>query len=898
MAAPPSPPSSPAVGRGEQLRRLRALLAEAQRGHPRVVLVTGEPGIGKTRLLEDLADYAATLGCTTMAGRAAEFEEVPFGVFADALAPAWRPPTSDVDSDSHRLYREVTSLLGDLTPERGLLVVLDDLHWADDGSIGLIDYLLRHPPPAPILFALALRERQAPISLLGTLARVPVVIDLPPLSPAEMDELIPAGTSAPRRAELHHGSGGNPFYLGILLRDASNTDGSTALRGELAALSTSEQGLARAAAIAGDTFDPELLSAVARVPVPTVLSGLDELARCDLVRPDGARRFRFRHPLLRNAVYHTVDAAARREGHARAAGHLRERGADATARAHHVERAARPGDEDAVTILVEAAEHVLATVPALAGHWFEVAADLVPAGPKRAGLILRQAAAIGATGDFARSRDLAKSVLNDLVADHNLYAGAVTLCATMERSLGNLDAAAALLHKALSQVDEDCLGAGLLKAALAEAYARAGRLLESLDWIVQARQSAEGRADLAIVGAGAAALMALGHAYAGDFSVAQAQLDYAVPLLDGITDRDLAAHLPVVGLAWAEVAVHRFEDGRRHFARGVTIARRTGQHITLASLLTGLAGAEIWLGRLAEAGDHAADATEFARALNDLETIPLALGCQAEAAYMRGDLAAAKAYALEAIQKRPDTVFLWSGFAEAVLAKVMLAEGDPAGCVEQLLAAGGGPELSTYAPGMRAPWYDVLVQAELARGNIEAATGWADRSQAMEAVFGAKYTHAISQARLQVAMGDYGSAIDFATFALEYVVAIGAGVVEADHRRVLAAALAGAGRIDDAEEELRRAKALLAERGAIRMHAEVVADQRKVAAARPRSNGCGLTNREREIAGLVAAGRTNQQIATQLAISPRTVENHLTRIFAKFGVTSRAAVAGRLAQDT
>ncbi len=833
-----------------------------------------------------------------MAGRAAEFEEVPFGVFADALAPAWRPPTSDMDSDRYRLYREVTGLLGGLTPERGLLVVLDDLHWADEGSIGLIDYLLRHLPPAPILFALALRERQAPISLMGTLARVPVVIDLPPLSPAEMDELIPAGTSAPRRAELHQGSGGNPFYLDILLRDATSTDGSAALRGELAALSTSEQTLARAAAIAGDTFDPELLSAVARVPVPTVLSGLDELARCDLVRPDGARRFRFRHPLLRNAVYHTADAGARREGHARAAGHLRERGADATARAHHVERAARPGDEDAVTILIEAAERVLATVPALAGHWFEVAATLMPAGPKRAELVLRQAAAISATGDYARSRDLAKEVLDDLVADHNLYAGAVTLCANMEHSLGDLDAAAALLHKALSQVDEDSLGAGLLKAALAVAYARAGKLLESLDWIMQARQTAEGRADLVVVGAGAAALMALGHAYAGDYAVALAQLDYAAPLLDGVTDRDLAAYLPVVGMAWAEVAVHRFEDGRRHFARGVKIARRTGQHITLAALLTGLAGAEIWLGRLAEASDHAADATEFAQALNDVETIPLALGCQAEAAYMRGDLTAARVYAVEAIQKRPDTMFLWSGFAEAVLAKVMLAEGDPDGCIEQLLAAGGGPELPGYAPGMRPPWYDVLVQAELARDNADAAKGWADRSQAMEAVFGAKYTHAISRARVHVATGDYESAIDLATFALDYVVAIGARVVEADHRRVLAAALAGRGRIDDAEEELRRAKALLAECGAMRLHADVVADQRRVAAARPRHGGSTLTKREHEIAGLVAAGRTNQQIATQLAISPRTVENHLSRIFAKFGVTSRAAVAGRLAEDT
>jgi DNA-binding NarL/FixJ family response regulator len=416
---------------------------------------------------------------------------------------------------------------------------------------------------------------------------------------------------------------------------------------------------------------------------------------------------------------------------------------------------------------------------------------------------------------------------------------------------------------------------------------------------VRAQETSAGREDRAIVAASSGALLALGHAYAGDHDVATAQLDHAGSLLDGVTDHDLAAHLPVVGLAWAEVAVHRFGDARRHFSRGVTLARRTGQHIMLASLLCGLAGAEIWLGRLTEAGEHAADAAEFARALHDVETLPLALGHQAEAAYMRGDLTAAAGYAHEAIRKSPDSGFLWSGFAEGVLAQVMLADGDPDGCIEQLLLAGGGPELSCYAPGMRAPWYDVLVQAELACGRVGAATRWADRSEAMGSVFGAEHSHAISRARVHVATGAHEAAIELATRALEHVVSIGVLVMEADHRRVLASALAGAGDIDGAEEELRRAKASLAECGAMRMHADVVAEQRRVAAARPRQRvSVALTRREQEIAGLVTVGHTNQQIGTLLAISPRTVENHLSRIFAKFDVTSRAGVARRLAEDT
>jgi len=232
----------------------------------------------------------------------------------------------------------------------------------------------------------------------------------------------------------------------------------------------------------------------------------------------------------------------------------------------------------------------------------------------------------------------------------------------------------------------------------------------------------------------------------------------------------------------------------------------------------------------------------------------------------------------------------------------MLADGDPAGCIRQLLLAGGGPELGRYAPGMRAPWYDVLVQAELARGRVDAATEWADRSKALKNVFGAEHAHAITRARVYVADGAHEAAIEIAGQALEYAVSIGMPIVEADHRRVLARALAGTGDIDRAEQELRRAKALLAECGAMRMHADVTAEQRRVAAARPRQRGnddpSALTSREREIADLVAVGHTNQQIAAQLAISPRTVENHLARIFAKSRVTSRAGLARRLAEDT
>src|SRR5207342_3454974 len=103
------------------------------------------------------------------------------------------------------------------------------------------------------------------------------------------------------------------------------------------------------AAVAGDPFDPELASAAAGAREPATLDPLDELLRLDLVRQTNVpRRFRFRHPLVRRAVYEATPGGWRLSAHERTAEALGERGASASARAHHVERAARQGDVAAV----------------------------------------------------------------------------------------------------------------------------------------------------------------------------------------------------------------------------------------------------------------------------------------------------------------------------------------------------------------------------------------------------------------------------------------------------------------------------------------------------------------------------------------------------------------------
>jgi DNA-binding CsgD family transcriptional regulator/tetratricopeptide (TPR) repeat protein len=875
------------VGRTKELAALDRLLDDAIAGHPGVVAVTGEPGMGKTTVLAELAARAGARGCAVVSGRAEESKPAP-----------------------------LAALLSTMDTRAGLVLLLDDLHRADAATIGLLGDLVRRPPAAPVLFALAFRPRQAPPGLLAVLAPAPgearTWLDLAPLTRDEVGELLGPETPARRCRELYEASGGNPGYLGALREPAGPPP--AGILAELAALPADARSVALAAAVAGDPFDPELVAAIAPVPVAQALASLDALAARDLVRPETtARQFRFRHPLVREAAYHAAGCHAagchaagchaadrgdwRRAAHARAAAHLRERGAGATIQAPHVEQGLINGDEHAIAVLSAAAESAARTTPAVAARWYEVAARLLPdpVDPRRGEFTLRRARALAATGQFTASRDL----LAEPLPDPSQQVAAVALGARMQRLLGRYDCALAELTAALDGLPDHGGGdAAALRLELAYLCAQGGRLADAAAWATKVLDGPP--LDRPVLLAGATGLLALVHAYAGDHRRAGGFVDRSVAVLDHLPDGELAGHLDVIQVAWAETVLRRHRDARRHFDRGVTIARRTGQFHVLTPLLFGLSTVETWLGFLAEAREHAESAVELAETLGERDQYPAALGALAEVAFQQGLLDDAGRYAREAIQARPDGTFLWTGHAEGVLARVSLANGDPAGCRDYLLQVGGGPDLHRYQVGMRPPWYDVLVQAELAGGDLVAATGWADRSAALAPVFGAAEAHALSRARILAAAGDPDDAREAVSVAgrvVEHYREVGMRVVEGEARQVLAAALAASGDHGRAQEEIRRAKHLFATCGAQRLYAQVVTEQRRLGAGKRRAGravaGHTLTEREHEVARLVSIGHSNRQIATRLGMSVRTVESHLGHVFAKLGVTSRAGLASR-----
>ena len=182
----------------------------------------------------------------------------------------------------------------------------------------------------------------------------------------------------------------------------------SALTEELASLSVPARLVLDGASVAGDPFELDLAAAAADRPEPAVLEAIDELGGEDFVRPtDMPRRFRFRHPIVRRAVYEAAPSGWRIAAHERVAEALGARGAEAASRASHVERSAHHGDRRAIAVLRDAGTETLLRAPATAAHWFASALEMLPSdagAQERVELLLPMARALTATGQWAEGR--------------------------------------------------------------------------------------------------------------------------------------------------------------------------------------------------------------------------------------------------------------------------------------------------------------------------------------------------------------------------------------------------------------------------------------------------------------------------------------------------------------
>jgi class 3 adenylate cyclase/tetratricopeptide (TPR) repeat protein len=423
---------TPFVGRAAQLQRLTAKLEEACNGHGAVAMLLGEPGIGKTRMLEELSELAHEQGAMVLRGACYDGEwQRPFGPFAEVLldyarkadarelkllergaptlariAPALRdrlgqivePIALEKDEERFRLFDAFSQLLIEVSQHRPLLLVLDDLHWADRGTVAMLSHVAHFVSDNPIFMIGAYRDAEVDRShpLSGAVTAIRRLrnsesLTLKGLGSADVTELLGViGDDEPPEALVKALTGetaGNPFFIrevlmhlleeGRILRDGRGwkmaadavelgiTEGvREVVRQRLRRLSEEANRLLTVGAAFNGAFSFPVTAAVAELEEEAALAAIDEALEAQLLRPGShPDTFDFTHAIIRHVLYEEMNPARRARWHRRIAEQMErawgEAAVDHAAEvAYHFWRsAATSGSERGVDYAIAAADN-------------------------------------------------------------------------------------------------------------------------------------------------------------------------------------------------------------------------------------------------------------------------------------------------------------------------------------------------------------------------------------------------------------------------------------------------------------------------------------------------------------------------------------------------------------
>jgi DNA-binding CsgD family transcriptional regulator len=615
------------------------------------------------------------------------------------------------------------------------------------------------------------------------------------------------------------------------------------------------------------------------------------------------RRFRFRHPIVRRAVYESAGAGTTLASHGRMALELARRGASASARAHHIERSATMGDMAAVQLLTLAGEESAALAPASAAHWFKAALRLLPERPDngqlKLELLTRSATALGVSGHLDEANDALRELLKLLPTELTpVRRQAVAVAEALGDALGDHEYCERMLRQELANAPNP--------KSVAAMEIATGLSINSFfrnDWsgmMTWAEQALTAEPSSANAEVAALSTFALGAYGIGDLTTADQSTSRAATLFDRTSDADVAAHDPgvAVWLGWAETCLEQLDDGLRHLERAASIARTTEQRHLIPAML-GFETHPLRLkGRLADIQGNAEAVTELALLMDTDGQRRIAMSMRSAFEVLSGDLHAAVRFAEQGVAdpSRDDPP---SGMSRMVLAEALLEIGEPERCRQQLLSSDGTPRLP-QVPFCEGYGYMLLTRSELASGTVSGADEYAARAEELATRYPMmipRSSAAHARAAVLLARGDAELAREHAAVAVECGERLGSPLISGRARILLGEALAAAGDRAGAITELERAHTQFGSFGARRYQDQAARALRKLGRAVPRrsadasGNGAlhGLSQREVEVLSLVCEGRTNRQIADELYLSVRTVDRHVSRIFEKLGVSSRAA---------
>jgi DNA-binding CsgD family transcriptional regulator/tetratricopeptide (TPR) repeat protein len=918
--------------RERELDDIAAAVAGAARGDGGIVLIEGPAGIGKTRLIQEARRRAAAGGMRVLTARGSEIErDFAFGVvrqlvegllvdpgvaeraFAGAAQGA-RPIFGSLDAEGqegdasfaalHGLYWLVVNLAGD----GPLMLVVDDLHWADRSSLRFVAYLAGRLEALPVSVVAGLRtaEPGTDPALVAEITRGATtrVVRPGPLSSDATGALIAERVGAAERgfvAACHRATGGNPLLLTELLRalraegvamDARHADAvagvgsravSRAVLARLSRLSPAAMSVTWALAVLGDGADLRTVAALAEVDPADAAAATGELARAEILTPETP--LAFVHPLVRDAVYTDIPPGERERRHERAARILAAAGAPDERLAAHVLLMPRSGDARVVETLERAARVAVSRgAPDSAAAYLRRALEEPPEPARRPGVVfeLGRIETMVSGPDAAIHLAAARAELPDgerrAVATYEL-ARAMVFTGRAEEARSMLaDTVAGLPadledhRRRLMAMEQMTIffGAGTQEEfrALAEwrdpprphdAGTKLLMAMAALEWAIRGGGAQE---------CTAVALAAI----EGDLltDVDDNLIWVAAGVVPSLADRPDALEV------WDALLARVHRKGSLigaltvHLWRGYTLMRR---------------------GELAEAESSMRQAWEEMEAWGQpAQLLAYPAAFLGEVLVERGDLAAARAMIdVLGVPPAADAARLLLGSRLSLL----LAEGRAEDVVA--LAEDYRDRFGRVVNPAWAPWRPVAAEALDRLGRREEAL--------------ATIRAELDAARAWGAPGSVGRALrvlgqierEAGIPALEESVATldgsPAGLELAKSLVALGTALRLARRPGDAREPLGRGLSL-----AVSMDAGPLAERARAelqaAGLRPRADmlsGVGaLTASERRVADLATEGHTNKDIAQLLYVTPKTIEVHLSSVYRKLGIRSRRELAGAL----
>ncbi len=855
----------------------RARVASLAQGG-RLVFVEGEAGVGKTSLLRAFR-AAVPAGTRVLLGACDPLSTPrPLGPVAD-VADALDPELDRLIREEGPRSEVLGTLLAALRREPGgIVLVLDDLHWADEATLDALRFVGRRIESTMALLIGAYRDdevgRQHPLRVVvGDLATSPAVVRLPlrPLSVAAVGELAKGTELDP--TQLHERTGGNPFYVTEVVAGTPARIPPTvrdAVLARAARLSAKGRETLEAAAVIGPTVEHALLARVLDAPAS------EECLSRGLLQTDG-RRYAFRHELARQAILEATDPARRAELHARVLAELESGPASdrsPAVLAHHADEA---GNRDAALRYARAAA---ADAIAVGAHR-QAAAQLERAGRHAGELPAAERAALleelGTEQGVIARYDLAIEGYEhalELWRESGDVRGEVQtlsrLATTFILAGRNADGEATS-RRSLELCELIPDGPEKVRAMAAQAYIRmldrdnAEAIELGRRAIEMARQAVERGSEPGAMPALVQALNTVGSSrlLRGDLG-GREELEASIALArEHGLDSSVATGYGNIASSLGEV--YQFELAEPAFEAGLAWTTERDLDAISGYLETWRALSLLHRGRWAEAGTIVS--TVLARQENAAITRMMALLAAGRLRARRGDPDAMEALD-EALQMAERTGTLQRiGPVRAARAEAAWLAGDPERAGSEAAAA------YELAVAKSHPWH----VGELAWWQAKAGRPVTDHRGAAEPW------------RLQLD-GRWREA-GTAWLALHCPYEAARALLEsADVDEILEA---------HAEFDRLRAQpaAAMAARRLRELGAPVVPRGRRPTT---RANAAGLTAREMEVLQLLTRGLPNTEIATQLYLSPRTVDHHVSAVLGKLGVTRRAdaaAAAGKLGID-